>query len=515
MKGVKCTGFLILLGLLALSFLTCSDVSALKHEYIGIPYGSFSVPCPSWDSSSGKFSLDWSTYNFCEVSDGSGLSLQFKGDSFVSSYSNLSQRFSASYLGLNLDGSDSVYSSLNPIYHFNSDNTEVFTGFNGTVLHRNWELSALSVDKPILDVPIRSFNIDSVPIGLLSCGKENGAVCGGLWNTREYVSSQILPYDYSSSGFYLKSHAISQNGITYSNTFAFNDMFNSSIPRFSYLSIPLHTFDGYFIDSDNLWSGRQIEFAGAFEFDGSFDWHENIIQNGSFKLKFQGIPLYSQDGNWNWHDQSVDCTTNLIQLTLPDTSDSSYTRLDYSCPVSLDMDYVMISGPRLEISGNDNYVWRTDKEWRFAQTFIVTDNDDTPGYNFNDEITGGGTIVGDAENEIPDQSGMWQMDAATLDALIDNFFPNLMGMFNFNLFNPFISIFGLFTSGEDCVNVPIFASMIHSDNPQVCPWFPGWVRNITTPVMSIVSTMLLFGFMLRWVRSSSSDFSPDSSGGKP
>lgn len=513
MKGVKkCIGFLTLFVPLALSFLISSDTNALKHEYIGIPYSSFTIPCPSYDSSTHEFSFDWDFQNECFTSDGSSLLLRFAGDSWDSSYSDLHQNFSSSYLNLTSDNSSNLYGDLLPIYRFSSDNSEVFTTFEyqNFLLHRNYVSSSIPLGYSQDNHQIRNFDHDSVPLGLLSCGPSNGAICNGLWNTREYVSSQILPYSYSSDGFYLKSKAIDTHGITYSNTFSFDDMFNSFIPKFSYLSLPLHTLDGYFINKDNLWSGREFNFQGSFEFDGSFAWHDNINDNGSsFKLMFSGIPLNSQSDDFDFIEKSYDCTFNLISLTPPGAS-SQYTRLDYSCPFSLDRDYLALSGIRLVMDGNGNYIWTTNNKWRFASTFVVTDNDDTPGYNFNSDLSGGGTIPGDAQNDIPDES----YTEGFFDNLLNEFLPNVLNLWSFNVFNPFLSIFKLFTSGEDCVNIPILAGMLHSETTQVCPWFPASVRNILTPVVSIAAMMLLFGFIVRWFRSSSSDFSPDTEGGK-
>lgn len=527
MKGVKlkCTGFLILLGLLALSFLTCSDVSALKHEYIGINSTVYSFP--PLVSNNGSYEFDWSSSSFSNYwsSDSGYLVLGVQGSAWPFSdddYNHIKPKLSASEVRCtNFNSTPCDLNEINSEYHTISRNGvsghKYYFGLGYNIRYIPTQVTVSQSNTNYLYPLIfgdRNQPAHNAFSGLMSCSYlSNGALCPGLWNTAEYVDSKVLPYPYSSSGFYLKSKATNpNNGILYSNTFSLRDLWDYSSNKFSYLSVPLHTDDGYFWDSSNFSRDRQIEFKGVFEFDGDFSWNPDLDGDAFFGIEFTARSKHSTSVITG----EFDCTANLI--TIPGA-----TQLEYSCPYTLQDDYIAFL-PRLVLRGdsenNDSdddykYLFQTNDEWRFASTFLVTDNDETPGYSFNTTITGGGEIPGDAANEIPDDDGMWQMDAATLDNLIDNFFPNLMGMFNFNLFNPFISIFGLFTSGEDCVNVPTFANMIHSDNPQVCPWFPGWVRNITTPVMSIVSTMLLFGFMLRWVRSSSSDFSPDSSGGKP
>lgn len=517
MKGVrKCFGLLSVLVItfgLSLSVFSI-DTNALKHEYVGIPYDSFIIPSPSYDSSTDTLFLNWNTVDQPLTTDGSSLELKFEGDSHQSSYSSLMPLYSSSVMLPVFESSDSScrYGNLFPIFDFagGSFGSDGFRTDLQTPYHRLFPSSAVSQECNLDNKTIPNFNENSVPLGLLHCDRGNGAVCSFTIATRAYVHDQILPYSYSSDGFFIHSKAISSDtGLQYSNTFSFNDMLNNYIPTFSYLSIPLHTFDGYFLDSSNLTRGRSFEFGGSFEFDGSFAWHDNIENNGSyFRFKAQAVELHGSDSNWV--DISVDCTTNLITLGGP----NNLTRLDYSCPLTLEDDYVLLTSPRIEISGNGNYVWITDNEWRFASVFLTTDNDDTPGYSFNSEISGGGTIAGDANNLIPDNPNGFMVDANSLDNVFANFTDYLSNLFVFNLFNPFGFIFNLFSDSNSCAQIPTLSGMLHSEETQVCPYFDSTVRNILTPVISIASSMLLFGFILRWIRSSSSDFSPEVIGGK-
>ena len=479
-----------LLPAFVLSFVFFSSNSfALQHEYLGIPYGSSEVPSPSYDSSSNSKYLDWS--NTTEhTSDGSGLVLEFEGDSYNSSYSSLNPRYSSSYLSLSYrsDYNNScIYGSLNPIFNFGS-NDRFYTTI-GNPFSSIYSSSALSSSRVCsqLDNHLARFEESTLPGGILSCSRDNGAVCPGLWNTNEYIKDQVLPYSYSSSGFYLKSKAIDSEGVHYSNTFSFSDMLNNNIPSFSYLSIPLHDTDGYFLDSSNLFSGRPMEVSGSFEFDGSFAWHSNIGNNGSFfRVAFQAMPLVGS--STSWVDKYYDCSTNLITL-------SNLTRLDFTCPFSLESSFVMISGLRLEISGNDNYVWLTDAPWRFAIN-LITDNDSSPGRSFNSKLTGGGSIPGDASNLAASSSNT-------------DWFSSLKHLFTFNFFNPFASIFTLFSDSSTCAQIPTIASMIHSNETQVCPFFDSTTRQIVTPIVAFSSIMLLFGFVVRWLGGSSGNFFDD------
>lgn len=72
------------------------------------------------------------------------------------------------------------------------------------------------------------------------------------------------------------------------------------------------------------------------------------------------------------------------------------------------------------------------------------------------------------------------------------------GIFNFNILNPFAPIFNLFSPNQ-CVNIPVLSGMIGSEDTQYCSWFPPSTRSILTPAFGIVSIMLLFGFVVRWL----------------
>lgn len=523
-KGIRlCLGFLALFALPALCLSISSDVSALRHNYTGVPIMNVNFPALTSDGGN-AWRYDWDTSDMSAYqSNISWFYVGFEGDSYDSDFLNsVSARFSSSFLSSSYDSSFNrctfgENANVRPIISF-GENSIYFhvtdghgyypsdwTNISGNALCRRRSSFGSSDISP--SVP--PFDTDSLPSGILSCNKQNGAVCGGLWNASEYVSDRVLPYWYSSDSVMLQSHYIdSDTGYSYSNTFDFNDVLTATPRKFSTLHVPLWDYDGYFWDSSNLYSGRDIEFAGAFEFDGTFAWHDNINNNGShFQIQIEAMPKNGSNNNSPEGEFfNIDCTTNLVTI-------GDLTRLEYTCPYTLTKDYISFI-PSLDIDGNGNYVWITNDNWYFAMTYLVTDNDDSPGYSFNSYPTGGGDILGSAESLASIGSSDVIIDASNLGDLFDRFFPNLIGMFSFNLFNPFSSLFAMFTSGDSCVNIPIIGSMLHVENSQVCPYFPATVRNILTPVMSIIATMLLFGFLVRWIRSSSSDFSPGSSGGK-
>lgn len=76
------------------------------------------------------------------------------------------------------------------------------------------------------------------------------------------------------------------------------------------------------------------------------------------------------------------------------------------------------------------------------------------------------------------------------------------GIFNFSVLNPFAPLLHLFNPGNACVSIPVLSSWLHTEQTSVCPFFPSGVRSIVTPVLGISSMMLLFGFVMRWLRGS-------------
>lgn len=76
------------------------------------------------------------------------------------------------------------------------------------------------------------------------------------------------------------------------------------------------------------------------------------------------------------------------------------------------------------------------------------------------------------------------------------------GVFSFSVFNPFLPLFSMFNVNQ-CVSIPTLSNMLGSSETQYCSWFDGTTRGILTPVMSIASVMLIFGFVIRWLGGSS------------
>lgn len=75
---------------------------------------------------------------------------------------------------------------------------------------------------------------------------------------------------------------------------------------------------------------------------------------------------------------------------------------------------------------------------------------------------------------------------------------SLAGIFNITLMNPLAGIWELFNPGG-CTSIPTISSWLGSKDKTYCSWWPQNIRAVLTPVFSIASVIVLFGFVVRWL----------------
>lgn len=75
----------------------------------------------------------------------------------------------------------------------------------------------------------------------------------------------------------------------------------------------------------------------------------------------------------------------------------------------------------------------------------------------------------------------------------------LGSIFSFTVMNPFSPIFDLFAGGG-CRPIPTIGKMLNKPNATYCPWFPNNIRSILTPVLGISAMILIFGFVISWLK---------------
>ena len=108
------------------------------------------------------------------------------------------------------------------------------------------------------------------------------------------------------------------------------------------------------------------------------------------------------------------------------------------------------------------------------------------------------------------EQSRWEADKAEMAEREENGSDDvnqLLSIFNFNFSNPFAPILDSFTN-QQCVNIPTIANWLHSSSSQYCSWWPESIRNVLTPVFGLASSILLFGFVISWLRGGSSSQIP-------
>lgn len=496
-------------------------VSALKHQYLSVPLYSPPRPEIQYNSSSGKYELTGraigsGNYSNFEIFGVDAFSVLYTPDNISQSLKD-SDVFSSSssnrlkYFNSFTSSEKCVYNSIyggsfKPIFSLNQFNLS-----SGSY----WQINSSSSFKRIPENSyITDFGYQSGSTSFdFRCMRLHSFGSGGVpefdvgsmpADFAGQYSNNLSPYSYGADGFFSVSTTV-KDGMHYSENFNFAKIFGEGnyLNKFSSLNFSL--FDEQ--QSIDYYSGRDIEYAGSFTFESSFTISQTAVDSGHFYVAFFGI---ATDGRTYSHN--ISCTLNQRSVEA-----INYYGLEYSCPWTVDHDY-LFTYQTFHIDaipdGSENnpslwgYVWDTDGRWIWsgqtgAGQYIITDNDDTPGDPINSNRSG---------NYIPNDAARIA-NLTSDDIIIDgqNFSASLINLFGFNFINPFAPIFNLFNSGSNCVQIPTIAGMIHSEESQVCPWFDSSVRNIVTPVLGISSMMLVFGFAVRWLGSSSGNLFEDSS----
>ena len=109
-----------------------------------------------------------------------------------------------------------------------------------------------------------------------------------------------------------------------------------------------------------------------------------------------------------------------------------------------------------------------------------------------------GQLVASHNNSIRYMNGLSQIQPNPGDNMWGNIF-NLG-----NIIFPFQSFLSGFTN-QQCVDIPIIGSWLGSgSNSRYCSWWSSDIRDVLTPIFATSSMMLLFGFIMKWLRSDSS-----------
>lgn len=471
MKGLKkCYGLLLALFIMGgLSLSVCSaDTNAYKYNFDYIPLVVYPDRYGSVPTSVGSLGLY--------------LPLAFKSnESYNFSKSSNLWFFNAEY---DDNTGECVYQNYR-----NANSSLIYPSFYIPVYLQPFDDYYLtSAARCNVDGPIPNFRRNSLPPYVF--GNPNLA--------------SFLPYRYDYNGLFLNSQ-FTEEGYYYVSKFELSELFDDGkIPdSFTRLDIPL----GY--STIPLSENDDIFISGAFYFDS--DTPDTSVpslgSNGNLSLissLFNSPSDFKNGSALVQYSRSSSCSLwfapNPIENEAP-------WRLNFQCSLDITSGTSNLSGFTLHF-GSDS----SENIWSYANTSriyldhiqIVTNNDahsDPSGRtNFQDF-----TLYTNNPSNIP--GGPISPPDVYQDGI--NFSSTLANLFNFNLINPFVGIFALFTDQSICADIPTLASMIHSEETTICPWFDSRTRSIVTPVLGLSSMMLLFGFVVHWLGARSGNLFED------
>lgn len=491
----------LLLAILSLCFIT-ENTSALKHEYTTIPAFGSDYNIQYYGLSSGFYSLPPLQFYFVSP-DFSSLSVSSDVEQFIGRYSI--SNFSSNVCDMSgVIGSATRYPRLYDNYISFGSNARVFDSFPLDFNSSSGLETALCYTLFPFSTSSNFQYYDSVHFPNRSGEPLPSASYPDTININLNKAKSYRPFWFAYDHLYLSdSRRSSSTGIVYNNSLKMSDIFNDSVypNKFYSLQIP---FDEWNVDIGGpLTSGRHLDFTGVFTFrnvsDHPFSWSSDFSSSGYFTMTFGYI---SSDGSKFYAPNPYSPESiNTVRCNLTTRQILDDVQVEYSCPFVLSEDLNGIMQPLLTIrAGSSGFIWDFDGDWGWSGAYVITDGDSSPGgiisvdcSGFNCSIAPGSAqrLINNAESENAD----W--------------FSSLTNLFSFSIFNPFAPIFNLFTNGQSCASIPIIAGMLHAESDQYCSWFPLSVRNVLTPVFSLASVMLLFGFIVRWLGSSSGNFFED------
>lgn len=462
MKGVKkCYGLLLaLLIIFGLSLSVSLDTSALKYDIVQYPIADVNfVVNPTYPTQISRVSSN-------------GFRLSFDSSSYLPSFND-----DLFFYAVSNDSGGCKYQNYGHIYKTQ----------NGTTVYVNFPAFS--------DLITYSSDFS----GAREC-MTFSPISGMDWNTLPLASPQVgsflsknNPYYFPYSGAYA-SDCDTENGLQACTRFSLSNLF-TSVPTgaFGHLTNLMIPLGAPGEDVGQFVNGSHLDFNFEIDFDSDTD------PTSSFGDHFTSY-IRARTGGTSIGTSSL-CTYD-IQDYRSDTERYPYT-LSLNC--GWDSTYDVPVGSVsfwLEFSPNSSStLWDYSADTMvFYSSVVVSDYDDTPAdVSFTSGVVGGqlDRAPGSAKNPSSDTS--------------DDFFSSLANMFSFGFFNPFAPIFALFTDNDSCVNIPILAGMLNSEDTTYCPWFDSSVRNVLTPVLGIASVMLIFGFAVRWLGASSGNLFEDSS----
>lgn len=300
--------------------------------------------------------------------------------------------------------------------------------------------------------------------------------------------NSMLPYNFMYNTIPL-SNVRTVDGVDYPSSFDVSELLNNpSDPddddyifysdALSSVSFPLNWNNAEFLEP-----GKHQQLSGTILFPDGL----SSSDFSNLYVEFSGYAFYS-NGSESLFSSAPRCNIS--------SQNDDNSRINFLCDgVVSDISYYWSA---LSFTLGSSSVLSSTKQPIVFSNFRLVTND----LWTLDILSGSFSRGGSFPNVAP---GVAHVDASSAD-----FFSSFSRLFNFSVLNPFSGLFGLFSDNDSCASIPIISGLIHSNETEVCPWFPSDVRNVMTPVLGISSMMLIFGFVVHWLSSSSGNFFDDS-----
>lgn len=140
--------------------------------------------------------------------------------------------------------------------------------------------------------------------------------------------------------------------------------------------------------------------------------------------------------------------------------------------------------------------------------YWIPDNSESHIINFYGKVWGDNNfsngISSDTEINLEEASPDFDIEYRLINQNTNSATTSVNGLdINFSVPWVFQAWFSLFVDST-CVDIPIIQGMIHSSESVVCTPWSSSLRSTLTPIFSILSSMLAFAFVIRWLSKDSS-----------
>lgn len=249
----------------------------------------------------------------------------------------------------------------------------------------------------------------------------------------------------------------------------------------------------------------------SFRFDNFA--YDNSADSGWLASKIQSI---SGSADWGVIGQEVSSTGSTgwqLDLYLYSTKSSNGGTFQIFNPLYANEIFYLKPQERITFIGSSYWQVTTDTDFEYDYTSVLNQintklgNTNSGITSIRDSVNGISSKMDDLkssqEQANQDANDRYQDEKDTIDNNASDAQDTTNNAdFSFTVGNPLTTWLGLFT-GSNCVSIPTIASWIHSNETSVCSPWSSSVRDVTTPIISVLSGTILFGFIVRWLNGSS------------